>query len=110
MNRGDVWWADLPPPAGRRPVVLVSRDEAYAVRALVVVVPITTRIRGVRAEVPLGPEDGLPRPCVANADTITTIPKSTLRGRTAQLSQEKLRAIEDALRFSLGMDDQGPRS
>ena len=37
MRRGEVWWAALPKPAGRRPVVLLSRDEAYAVRELVTV-------------------------------------------------------------------------
>ena len=42
MKRGDVWWAQLPRPAGRRPVVLVSRDEAYHVRELVIVVSVTT--------------------------------------------------------------------
>jgi hypothetical protein len=68
MKRGEVWWADLPPPTGRRPVVLLSRDEAYAVRALVTVASVTTRIRSIPAEVPLGPEDGLPRDCVANLD------------------------------------------
>lgn len=60
MRRGDIWWAELPPPTGRRPVVLLSRDEAYAIRALVTVAPVTTRIRQIPAEVPLGPEDGLP--------------------------------------------------
>ena len=39
MRRGEVWWADLPPPAGRRPVLLLSRNEAYAVRQLVTVAP-----------------------------------------------------------------------
>jgi mRNA interferase MazF len=75
MRRGEVWWADLPPPTGRRPVVLLSRNEAYAVRALVTVAPVTTRIRSIPAEVSLGPEDGLPRDCVANLDTIITIAK-----------------------------------
>ena len=37
MRRGEVWWADLPVPVGRRPVVLLSRNEAYAVRELVTV-------------------------------------------------------------------------
>lgn len=63
MRRGDVWWADNPPPMGRRPVVLLSRDEAYAIRDFIMAAPVTTRVRRIVAEVPLGPEDGLPRPC-----------------------------------------------
>ena len=33
MKRGEIWWADLPPPVGRRPVLLLSRDRAYVVRS-----------------------------------------------------------------------------
>jgi hypothetical protein len=32
MLRGEIWWAKLPPPVGRDPVLLLSRNEAYAVR------------------------------------------------------------------------------
>ena len=32
MRRGGVWWADLPPPAGRRPVLIITRDSAIMVR------------------------------------------------------------------------------
>ena len=35
MERGEIWWADLPPPSGRRPVLLLSRNEAYSVREFV---------------------------------------------------------------------------
>lgn len=103
MKRCEVWWADLPPPAGRRPVVLLSRDEAYAVRALVTVAPVTTRIRRIPAEVDLGPEDGLPKPCVVNLDAIVTVPKAHLGEPITQLRPEKIRQIEAALRFALGM-------
>ena len=58
MRRGEVWWAELPRPIGRRPVVLLSRDEAYAVRNAVTIAEVTTTIRGIPVEVPLGPEDG----------------------------------------------------
>ncbi len=51
MKRGEIWWAELAPPAGRRPVLLLSRNEAYAVRELVMVAPLTTRIRGIPSEV-----------------------------------------------------------
>ncbi len=103
MKRGEIWWAELAPPAGRRPVLLLSRDEAYTIRELVIVAPVTTRIRHIPSEVPLGPEDGLPKPCVVNLDTITTIAKATLRDKLTTLSPEKLKAVEVALHFALGL-------
>ena len=103
MRRGDVWWADLPKPAGKRPVVLVSLDEAYAVRALVTVVPVTTRVRHVSVEVPLGRAEGLPRSCAANADTIATIPKGALSGYAGVLDPAKMSALDAAIRFALGL-------
>ena len=51
MRRGDVFWATLPPPVGRRPVVLVSRDEAYAIKTRVTVVVVTRTVRGIPTEV-----------------------------------------------------------
>lgn len=103
MRRGEVWWADLPSPAGRRPVVLLSRNEAYAVRQLVTVAPVTTRIRQIPTEVPLGTDEGLPKLCVANLDTLTTIPKQTLTAFIATLPLLKLREVEQALKFALGL-------
>ena len=105
MRRGEVWWADLPVPAGRRPVVLLSRNEAYAVRELVTVAPVTTRVRQIPTEVVLGVAEGLPKPCVANLDTITTIPKNTLSERITILSSEKLTAVERAVKFALGLSE-----
>ncbi len=103
MKHGEIWWAELDPPVGRRPVLLLSRDEAYTIRELVIVAPVTTRIRHIPSEVPLGPEDGLPKPCVVNLDTITTIAKATLRDKLTTLSPEKLKAVEVALHFALGL-------
>lgn len=103
MQRGEVWWADLPAPAGQRPVLLLSRNEAYAVRDLVTVAPLTTRIRQIPSEVLLGVEEGLPKRCVANLDTITTIPKATLSRRIAALPPAKLAAVESAIGFALGL-------
>ena len=99
-----MWWADLPVPAGRRPVLLLSRNDAYEVRALVTVAPVTTRVRGIPVEVPLGQQDGLPRACVVNLDTITTIPKRALSQRVASLSVQRMEEVEQALRFALGME------
>jgi mRNA interferase MazF len=48
-------------------------------------------------------EDGLPKNCVANLDTIVTISRSALRDRITTLRPEKLLAVEDAIHFSLGL-------
>jgi mRNA interferase MazF len=104
MKRGDVWWAQLPRPAGRRPVVLVSRDEAYHVRELVIVVPVTTKRRGIPVEVPLGRSEGLRRRYVANADTVTTIPRQFLVEYAGSLDAGKVEQLDAALRFALDLD------
>ena len=105
MRRGEVWWAQLPKPVGRRPVVLVSRDEAYEVRKNVAVVEVTSVIRGVATEVALGPDDGLPRHCVANADAINTIDRALLKTRVAGLSADRIKRLDAAPRFALALDE-----
>ena len=103
MRRGEVWWAELPAPVGRRPVVLLSRNEAYALRELVIVAAVTTRARRIPAEVELAVEDGMPRRCVVNLDTLMTIPKATLAARLTALTPLKLAAVERALKFAVGL-------
>ena len=104
MRRGEVWWAKQPDPIGRRPVVLLSRDEAYHVRNAVTVAQITTTTRNIPVEVHLDKKDGLPQSCVVNCDTITTIRKSILSERICLLRSEKIEAINKAIGFALGLD------
>ena len=103
MRRGEVWWADHPSPASRHPVVLLSWDADDDFRDLITVAQVTTRQRGLDAEVGLGPRDGLPVECVANLDVIATIERTMLSERICQLSGAKMRAIERAAHLSLGM-------
>jgi mRNA interferase MazF len=104
LRKGEVWWARLKPPAGRRPVVLLSRNEAYAVRTAVTVAPITTTVRGIPVEVPLGLKDGLPKPCAVNCDSLLTIPKAYLESKIVPLSERKTEEIHKAIRFALDLD------
>jgi mRNA interferase MazF len=104
VRRGEIWWAELGKPAKRRPVVLLSRNEAYSVRSLVIVAPVTTRVRNIPSEVTLGVADGLPQDCVANLDTITTVPKDCFRSRVTGLSATKIKEVEAAIHFALGME------
>ena len=103
MRRGEVWWAELPQPVGKRPVLLLSRDAAYSVRTSVMVAIITRTIRNIPVEVLLGQEDGMPMKCVVNLDDILTIPKSRLTERITTLSPEKMIAVAKAIVFALDL-------
>lgn len=102
MKRGEVWWARVDK---RRPVVLVSRDEAYEVRALVIAAPVSTTVRGFSLEIRVGKAEGLPKSAVVNGDWLVTVPKADLIERAGVLSREKLARLDQALRFALGLDD-----
>lgn len=103
MRRGEVWWAELPATIGTRPVVLLSRDVAYRVRTSITVAIVTRVARNIPVEVPLGPEDGMPRQCVVNLDDILTIPKARLGERITMLSPEKITAVARAVTFALDL-------
>lgn len=103
MHRGEVWWAHLPAPVGRRPVVLLSRESAYRVRASITVAPVTRRARRIPTEVALGEPEGMPAACVVNADDIMTVPKDLLRERLTVLSAGKVKALAEAIRFALDL-------
>ena len=103
MKRGELWWVKFPSPIGRRPAVLISRNQAYRVRSAVTVIPLTRTVRGIPVEVPLGPTDGVPRSSAANADTITTVPRDTLEEYLATLTPAKMEALERAIRFALDL-------
>lgn len=104
MRRGDVWWAEQSRPIGRRPVVLLSRDEAYDVRNAVTIAQVTTTMRNIPVEVLLDQNDGLPQRCVVNLDTITTIRKAILTKRICSLKPDKIEQINIAIKFALELE------
>lgn len=104
LKRAEIWWARLPPPDKTRPVVLVSREDAYAVRTLLTVAKVTTRRRGLRSEVALGPAEGLARECVANSDDLLTIRKRQLIERIGAIPEGRVAELDAAIAFSLGLD------
>ncbi|MGB2800228.1 MAG: type II toxin-antitoxin system PemK/MazF family toxin [Dehalococcoidia bacterium] len=103
MHRGEAWWANLPPPIDRRPVLLLSRESAYQVRTSITVAVITRTIRDIPVEVPLGLEDGMPTQCVVNLDDILTIPKDLLSERITVLSDAKMAQVIKAIAFALDL-------
>lgn len=58
---GEVWWAEQGNVEKSRPVLVLAAPDDSAARALVVVAPLTSQIRGGPDEVYLGSSDGSPR-------------------------------------------------
>ena len=77
MGRGEVWWYQHP-GLKRRPALILTPQEAIASVNEVYVLLASTAIRGLHAEVELGPQDGLPCACVLNADQIGAADKNFL--------------------------------
>jgi mRNA interferase MazF len=103
VKRGEVWWADLQAPAGRRPVLLLNRDAAYQVRNTVIVALVTTRVRRIPTEVPLGVDEGMPKACVINLDNLQAIPRASLGTHITTLTPAKVEAVDQAVHFALGL-------
>jgi len=100
-EHGEIWWAAA---EKRRPVLIVSRNDSRGARTLTTVAAITRTARGLSSEVELDERDGLPIPCVANCDDLTTIAKARLIRRVGRLSGVKLIELDEALKFALQLD------
>jgi mRNA interferase MazF len=102
-NQFEIWWASLPEPVGRRPVLLLGRTASYAYLTRVLVVEVTTTIRGIPQEISLSRREGLPRASVANLDALRTVPRSCLESRLGKLDVrrhvEAKRALGQALHW-----------
>ncbi len=102
LARNDVHWADLGGDAGRRPVVVLTRDAAAAVLESITVAPVTRTVRGIRSEVRLGSENGLPTECVVNCDHVMTVRADRLEpGPVGRLSFPQRVELDRALRYAL---------
>jgi mRNA interferase MazF len=102
VARGDVIWADLGPPAGRRPVCVLTRDAAIDVLVALTCAPITRTIRHIRSEVELGVNEGLPEASVISCDNLVTVPKSDFEDQpVGRLTLDKQAELDRALRYAL---------
>ncbi len=80
----------MPEPAGRRAAITVA--------------PINRTIRNIPVEAILDRSDGMPARCVVKLDDITTLPKVLIKQRITDLSTEKIRQVDEAIRFALDLD------
>lgn len=102
MKRGEIYWASLPAPFGRRPVVILSRTTAIPYLAAVVVAPVTTTVRDIPSEVRVGADEGLTTVSAANCDNLVTVRKSRLDPKPiGSMPRWKIPELDSALRYAL---------
>jgi mRNA interferase MazF len=111
ITQGEVWWANLPEPAGsgpglRRPVVVVQGNPLNRSRiATVVCVPLTSNLAwaGAPGNVRLAAKaTGLPKDSVANVSQIITLDRSLLTDRVGTVSTRQLAQILAGVDIVLG--------
>lgn len=98
-HRGDVWLAHLDKI---RPVVVLTREPMGSLLHAVIGVPITSTIRGLSTEVPVGPEDGVRIESVANLDNLQLVARSRLVRRVGRVRASTMSAICSALSIAVG--------
>lgn len=112
MQRGDIWWANLPDPIGsspgfRRPVLLIQADAfTQSQIATVIILPLTSnrRLAGAPGNILLqAAESGLPRDSVVNVSQVMTLDKTDLTELIGRISPATLFQIEQGLRKVLDL-------
>lgn len=108
--RGDVWLVDLNPvrgheQAGKRPALIVSVDLFNQGPAgLVVVIPITTKNKGIPLHVQIEPpEGGLKNTSYIKCEDIRSISKDRLITQLGIISPKTMASVEDRIRILLGI-------
>lgn len=84
---------------------MLTRGSALAYLTRVTVAPITSSIRGVPSEVPVGVEDGLKQPSAVNLHNLITVHQDVVGKRIGQLGAGKMREVCRALGFALGCEE-----
>jgi mRNA interferase MazF len=112
MQRGEIWWAELPEPSGaapgyRRPVLLIQADAfTQSLIATVVAVVITSNLRVAAAPGNVllrASESGLSKDSVINVSQIITLDKLALDERIGHVTARTLEQVEDGLRLVLDL-------
>lgn len=89
-----------------RPALILTRASKLHLLVWVTVAPITSTIRGITSEVPVGPRNGLDHDCVVSCDSITTVRKEAVGDTLGLLFDDQepdlARAIGDAFDLHIG--------
>lgn len=87
-----------------RPVVVLTRAAALTAMTKVTVAPITSTIKGLSSEVPVGPAQGPDHPSAISLDNVLTIPTASLGRIVGYLSEEQELALACAMVLAFDLE------
>lgn len=87
-----------------RPVLVLTRALVRPYLTRVTVAPITTTVRGLSSEVPVGRVNGLEGDGVVSCDNIVTIPTAALDRRIGVLLEHQEARLGEAIRAAFDLD------
>jgi len=87
-----------------RPVLVLTRELVRPHLTTVTVAPITTTVRGLSTEVPVGRANGLERSSAVSCDNVTTVPAGALGAQIGVLLDHQEQALSDAIRAAFDLD------
>jgi mRNA interferase MazF len=97
-SAGEVWFADLGMSAKNRPVLVLAYPEYDDARALVIVAPLTSQIRGMRGEVEIEKPRWLPKRSAVNIQGLASFDRHALTRKLGRLDDPPMEQIKNALR------------
>lgn len=103
-RRGEIWLYTFKPPDKRRPVVVLTRQSVLPLLRTAMVAPVTSNIRGLPSEVPVGVGEGLKRDSVVNLDWVQTVEQRRLEHYVGSLDDGKMAQVCRALAVATGCD------
>jgi mRNA interferase MazF len=87
-----------------RPVLVLTRELVRPHLKAVTIAPITTTIRGLSTEVPVGVANGLAAPSVVSCENVTTVPTSALGEQVGVLLDHQEQLLSDAISAAFDLD------
>ena len=109
-SRGDIWTVDLDPvrgheQAGRRPALVISVDLFnHGPAELVVILPITSKAKGIPLHVCLTPpEGGVKAVSYVKCEDIRSVSKQRLAKYLGRVAPQTMQEVEEKLAVLLGM-------
>lgn len=101
MKQYEIRWANMPAPIGRRPVLLMTRTPGFAYLNKMIVAEVTSTVRDIPQELPVGENEGLAYPSVVNFDNIHVVAKKLLGELIGTLEPSREREAKRALGYAL---------